>query len=355
MNEIGLFAAKSSKQSQNLWLPFSAHSRDTEGIMKFLYREWLPDSVRSRIEKSLNLSPDLEEANSRTEDYCRLLALLHDTGKLTPAFQYKIAAHIPLYAATMEKAGIELRDLPESARSPHAIAGEAILLEHGFPASFCEIVGTHHGRHFGTPDEQIDLYSENYFGRKSCNREKWKHLWNDWISFALTETGFTVDDLPEPDVPTQMILTGLLIMADWIASNESYFPYIPFGEQIPQNAYPERAKAAWEADSLPSNWEPEPFWADSEWFRSRFPTISNPNPVQQGMTEVVSENPEAGIFILEAPMGVGKTEAALASAEILAQRLGLGGIYFGLPTQATANGIFGRIKGLDSARNMLSA
>jgi len=53
---------------------------------------------------------------------------------------------------------------------------------------------------------------------------------------------------------------------------------------------------------------------------------------------------EPGILVLEAPMGCGKTEAALMSAEILADKFGLGGICYLLPTMATSNAMFSRVR-----------
>lgn len=62
----------------------------------------------------------------------------------------------------------------------------------------------------------------------------------------------------------------------------------------------------------------------------------------------IEEAESPGIIILEAQMGVGKTEAALLGAELLSCGMNgqprRGGIFFGLPTQATANGIFPRVR-----------
>ena len=49
-----------------------------------------------------------------------------------------------------------------------------------------------------------------------------------------------------------------------------------------------------------------------------------------------------GVYILEAPMGIGKTEAALYAAYQLLDKGKAGGVYFALPTQLTSNKIYER-------------
>jgi CRISPR-associated endonuclease/helicase Cas3 len=66
--------------------------------------------------------------------------------------------------------------------------------------------------------------------------------------------------------------------------------------------------------------------------------------------QTVSSINSPGIFVLEAPMGAGKTEAALVAAEIFAYNAKRTGVFFALPTQATSDGIFTRI--LDWVNNL---
>lgn len=332
-------AAKSDRTDPAQWLPFQMHAEDTAGIIERLFYKWLPLSVQRYISDALALGFDADSREEQTVNYCRLLALLHDIGKLTPAFQSKLVFRINGYAETLSGCGIDLSSLPDASASPHAIAGEAILLNAGFPGAFCEIVGTHHGKHSGSAVHQIADNPQNYYGYRKQNQNEWSKLWQEWIHYALAETQFTVESLPEPDVPCQMLLTGLLIMADWLASNTDYFPYI--SSNCTAETDTGRLDRAWETIGFPDIWSPEVQHPYDKWFDSRFGFA--PNPVQQKMIQIVSENPAAGIYILEAPMGIGKTEAALAAAEILADKLSVGGVFFGLPTQATANGIFDRV------------
>ena len=120
-------------------------------------------------------------------------------------------------------------------------------------------------------------------------------------------------------------------MADWIASNTTYFPLIPVEETGRETDYPARVERAWERLNLTAPWESPYNSMDAGTFRQRFGFL--PNSLQQAVLETADKISVPGLLIIEAQMGVGKTEAALAAAELFANRCQAGGLFFGLPTQ----------------------
>ena len=212
------------------------------------------------------------------------------------------------------------------------------------PGGLASIVGAHHGRpqSCAAVDDQLECWESNYYPKGQ--KKVWESFWTELLMTVLQDCGFDdTAELYDLDPQEEVLLTGLLIMADWIASNTEYFPLIPVEELGSMEDYPARVDRAWEKLALPFPWKAQPGIADPQEFAVRFGFA--PNAVQRAVLEAADTAAEPGILILEAQMGVGKTEAALAAAEIMASRFGLGGVFFGLPTQATANGIFPRLFG----------
>jgi CRISPR-associated endonuclease/helicase Cas3 len=69
-----------------------------------------------------------------------------------------------------------------------------------------------------------------------------------------------------------------------------------------------------------------------------------PRPLQSIVDRLVDDLDGPALVIVEAPMGVGKTEAALYLAERLATKHHTEGMFIGLPTQATANQMLNRVR-----------
>lgn len=332
LNKTKFLAGKTDPENTSLWLPLWMHLRDTAEIMELLVRKWLPDSVKK--------ASGLEEE----ELVClaRFLGWGHDLGKAILTFQSMIMQCLPEAKQRLERLTPLSCPVQNRKQSPHARAGEAILLWEGCPGGLASIVGAHHGRpqNGRAVDEQLDGWESNYYPKEQ--KCIWEGFWNELLQAALQDSGYSgVDALPVLNQPEEILLTGLLIMADWIASNTEYFPLIPVEELGSREDYPARVDRAWKKLALPSPWEAQQGIAEPQEFEVRFGFA--PNAVQRTVLDAVSAAAEPGILILEAQMGVGKTEAALAAAEIIASRFSLGGIFFGLPTQATANGIFCRL------------
>jgi CRISPR-associated endonuclease/helicase Cas3 len=340
--ELAAAVAKSDRESGNDWLPFWMHSFDTAGIMEKLAQKRLPESISDYL---------CAECGGREKLFSTLkfCALVHDIGKLTIVFQSRIydAVDFSPFADCVElpKSG----SLVNASNTPHALASEAILLKLGCPKGVASIAGAHHGRPSALADvcDQINgacTAVENFYGKRGKYRQLFESLWKEWNDFSLECAGFSeLSDLPDMAVPAQVVISGMLVTADWIASNTTYFPLISADQKGEFGDYPKRIENAWTTIGFPNMWESKArFGLDDEAFKERFGFL--PNPTQADIISTATDAESSGIYIIEAPMGLGKTEAALALSEILAARAGAGGMFFGMPTQATSNGIFPRLE-----------
>lgn len=342
-NQIELIVAKSGDFDR--WLPLWVHAEDTAGVIRNL--------IRTRYQ---SLSEVCNMEYSVFKKTAVLLAYLHDIGKSTPLFQSEILKAVP----DSRRSELEhyVLDIPYvfDHKTKHSICGEVILLSIGFPRDFSSIVGAHHGMPAdGKVDKWDDYpYPEQLFGipkknesyeEKEDREELWRNLYNRWCDFALERAGFDgINEIPALNKRTQTLLSGLIVMADWIASDQTKFEL--FDEDDEQKnfrfgSYPkDRLNTGIDRLNLPDIWKPQQENIFDDDFEARFSFTAN--DIQRAFIETVGSCEKPGIFILEAPMGIGKTEAALSAAEILAAMCEKNGVFFGLPTQATANGIFER-------------
>ena len=347
-----LWAKKNRVDNQPRWLPLMAHLDETSKICGFLYDRWLSQGIKDLLMDSV--VSDVEDKDELLINLCRFLGCVHDLGKATAIFQVKKSFNgdFELDSLILEKlinAGfkdLDKFDLAKRENIGHNISGQYLLSKFGVNFCVTNIVGAHHGRPISENESKdCNSYTSSLFQDDNVNSDIaifWQNLQKNILDMALLECGFSdPKDLPLISQPGQVILSGLLIMADWISSNEAYFPLIPLDQD---EASPDRVEvgfAKWR-DERAESWAPHPYFDGI--YNGRFPFIEKPKDTQRKISDTISNTDEPGIFIIEAPMGMGKTETALIAVEDLAQKTNRTGMFFGLPTQATSNGIFSRVR-----------
>ena len=120
--------------------------------------------------------------------------------------------------------------------------------------------------------------------------------------------------------------TGLVILADWIASRQE--EVIRDGDEAAV-----AARLLSEAGFTPLHLDRALSFHELFGF--------NPRPVQKSFVELYRG---PGIYVLEAPTGCGKTEAALGLAYEAIRRGDSGGVYFALPTRLTSDKLYERVQ-----------
>ncbi|WP_153345321.1 CRISPR-associated helicase Cas3' [Nocardia aurantia] len=316
-----------------------SHMLDTAAVAELIWDRYLADAVRTKVAALTGLGGDGR----------RLFVWLcgvHDLGKATPAFQSVDAS----CAAAVRRSGLGWDEFAVKAhRWRHELAGARVLsrmLEQaGWTAVQCDwvwpLVAGHHGR---VPSGG-ELGPPRRGGTKLQGAGDWPMAQRVLLECFTRAVGFADVASVQPKVvpvrALQLELSGFIVMADWIASNEDHFSGIDTLDAISLEKARSRAEKAWTELGLARGWGRigEPSVED---FRSRFQ--AEPRSSQRVAIECAAGMGGPGLMVVEAPMGEGKTKTALLCTEVLAARFGLDGVFVGMPTQATSDPMFTEVR-----------
>lgn len=239
-------------------------------------------------------------------------AACHDIGKVSPYFVEKIrqACTQGLCALSPLNVNPEL----EKQWGGHAGVSQVAAKALGAPPFVAEILGQHHG------------FSPSVFGKRANDEIFGASPWQVQREALLLELKALLGmDWPKvASVEQARLVAGLTSVADWIGSGQHFEnPDLPWQDSI--------ELALDEAGFIP------PRYRNDLSFEQVFGFT--PRTAQSQLIEAVSG---PGVYVLEAPMGLGKTEAALYAAYRMLARGQASGIYFALPTQLTSNKIYER-------------
>lgn len=315
--------------------PLVCHMLDVGLVAGEVWDSLLTNSVRADLSNSFGIGQgEMREAVMR-------LASLHDLGKATPSFQRKnLRAKKLLENVGFNFAGSTDQyhgDLTAHLVDEHVLRLVGLTLTGNRSLLRIKmLLGGHHG-----------VYPEIRKLNRVIPTDSGIGKWND-ERVAILEDVFA--NLGSRDIisariestsgATFLTLSGLISVADWIASAENYFPFAGDEADIADYALRSKSRAASAIRGL--NWSTE-CSTEERGLCSMFSFIETPYPLQNAVEDLVVGLKTPGIVIIEAPMGEGKTEAALFLMERWNVNLGKNGAYIALPTQANANQMFTRV------------
>jgi CRISPR-associated endonuclease/helicase Cas3 len=222
--------AKSGRDDQNriaAWLPLHQHLDDTAGVAGLLVDHWISPHVIALV------AQDFPGGTSEMRALATWLAGTHDVGKISPAF----SVQVPELTVSMGHCGLTMSPIlqndPDRGRVSHALVGQLAIRDwlvrdlgfsrRGIAAALASIIGSHHGvppeqEHLSTARGRPDLMGVGDWAR---TREAMLRRATDRIGGTDVLRGYQQLTL---NLPSQVLLTASVILADWIASNPDLFP-----------------------------------------------------------------------------------------------------------------------------------
>jgi CRISPR-associated endonuclease/helicase Cas3 len=330
--------------------PVICHLLDTAAVCQRLLK-LLPPAAVGRLQQGLGLD------ESGVLSWVPFLAGTHDTGKIAPPFQFQKSAVLEISKQLASGSLYDLwskrpQVLPAIAEAPlHGTITACTLPEYlqtwvdkDIADELAAIVGGHHG--FIPNHEEIEDITKGSQSRKynlgnSAESPQWKQWRIEILDTLADYCGISNAKPPQmPDAGAAVLLAGVTTLADWLASNQACFPAA--GAKPNLTAYINGLAVKVDATLKAAQW--------LEWQPHQQPLSftelfkNEPRGLQDAIENLMPNlRGEPALFIVEAPTGEGKTEAAFTVAHWNTS-YGMPGAYIGMPTQTTGNKLYKRLK-----------
>jgi len=316
--------------------PLACHSLDAAAAALVLWHEYLSPGLRETI--AMAMETDEEHAG-------RCIAFwagLHDIGKLTREFQQQLDMDLSDYPG---------EELSGERRSHAAATGQwlpFVLSSVGYPDGqvtwlVAQLLGGHHGRFHEHPAS----HGRNPLAKLGFSSTQWEEQRRALLHVVLDVVG-RPGPPKELDGLTAAVVCGLVILADWLVSQEDFI--LERLGSLPADGSASALRSHFEESKrrIPSLLDAaglRPITVPPATFTEAFPHISEPNGLQASLAEhLPSLCTGPGLVLITAPMGEGKTEAAYHVADLLDAATGRHGRFLALPTTATADQMHFRFK-----------
>ncbi|MGR6998789.1 CRISPR-associated helicase Cas3' [Yinghuangia aomiensis] len=327
--------------------PLVCHLIDAAVVAGELWDAWVDAATADRIAVELGVPAD---------DLRRLVCFwagLHDIGKISPPFQGMDA---DVFKRLIGEFGYQASDASLSDRLHHSEATHwaltDVLERMGYPAgratrstahNIAQLLGGHHGRFWRA-------LSVRELAEPGARAGLGGARWGDQREAHVEVLRVLTDAVAVPSGmlsgPSAVVVLGVVIVADWLVSQESFIvPRLPLegwaGTQAELREHWRRSAADAPAVVDVAGLRRAVF--RDEGFEEQFGFGAN--RLQQSLIdELPGLVTGPGLLLVTAPPGDGKTEAALFAASVFARATGAGGLVFCLPTMATADAMFERVE-----------
>ncbi len=324
------------------YYPLIAHLLDTTAFASAIWHTWMSDRLRGLLAPLFGEQPDL---------YFAFLAGSHDDGKLEPLFQggllWKDRA---AFTSVLKELGLDdvvedymqyfhYYDGEDRRHLRHESMSAVALADHGIPLWHCAAISGHHGQY---PFDEYSLGSIQDY-RDDLRKSNWGDAQDKLIDVLANAIGIDIANYPlkeleSQDAPMIPLITGLIVLADWLASDEK-FRSRPDKPELDENRLDEylavRTDQAREVVTSEHGLGVAPRREVS------FKQVFGFEPTRDIQKWAVENQDSDGLTVIAVPTGEGKTEAALW---LQAKYQSGEGLAFALPTMATADAIFDRVQ-----------